>query len=77
MYSKLKSIVIFLKFISIIALKDPRFQSIEPEFVGIYEYPKPGKNVKREVLTSLVLEAGTISLLTFNRKGQSLVSTQT
>ena len=48
-----------LKIISIISLKDPRFQSIEPEFVEISTFPKPGKNMKREGSNSLASKAGT------------------
>ena len=63
--------------IAIILLEDPRFQSIEPEFVEICKFPKSSKNMKREGSTSLVSKAGTISLTTYGRKGQSLVGTQT
>ena len=66
-----------LEIIAMISLKDPRFQNIEPESVKICKFPKPGKNMKREMSNSLVSKAGTISLTTFERKGQSQVSTLT
>ena len=66
-----------LKIVSIIPFKDPRSQSIEPKLVDICQFPKPGNNMKRNVSTSLVSKIGTISLTTFDRKDQSLVSTQT
>ena len=66
-----------LKIIPIISLKDPKFQSIEPDFVEICKFPKQGKNMKREAYTSLVSKARAISLTTFERKSQSPASTQT
>ena len=57
-----------LTIIAMFPLKDPSFQSIEAEFVEISIFPKPGKNMKRDVSTSLVSKAGTIFLTTFESK---------
>ena len=66
-----------LNIVSINLLKDPTFQNIEPEFVEICKFPKACKNMKREGSASLVSKPGTISITTFDRKGQLLVCTQT
>ena len=47
-------------------MKDPTFQSTEPDFLEICKFPNLGK-----------IKAGTIPRTTFERKGQSLVSTET